>query len=47
LGDPGTEQGRAFLAARSPINHLERATRPILIAKRMRDVIVVAGESEF
>ena len=26
LGDPDTETGRAFLAERSPINHLERAT---------------------
>ena len=46
LGDPGTEAGRAFLAARSPINHLERATKPILIAQGMRDVRVVAAESE-
>jgi acetyl esterase/lipase len=28
------------------INHLERATRPILIAQGMRDVRVVAAESE-
>jgi dipeptidyl aminopeptidase/acylaminoacyl peptidase len=46
LGDPDTEAGRAFLAERSPINHLERATRPILIAQGMRDVRVVAAESE-
>jgi len=46
LGDPGTEAGRAFLAERSPINHLERATKPILIAQGMRDVRVVAAESE-
>jgi dipeptidyl aminopeptidase/acylaminoacyl peptidase len=46
LADPGTEQGRAFLAERSPINHLERATRPILIAQGMQDVRVVAAESE-
>jgi dipeptidyl aminopeptidase/acylaminoacyl peptidase len=46
LGDPGTEQGRAFLTERSPINHLERATRPILIAQGMQDVRVVAAESE-
>ena len=43
LGDPDTEAGRAFLAERSPINHLERATKPILIAQGMRDVRVVAG----
>jgi dipeptidyl aminopeptidase/acylaminoacyl peptidase len=46
LADPGTEQGRAFLAERSPINHLERATRPILVAQGMQDVRVVAAESE-
>jgi dipeptidyl aminopeptidase/acylaminoacyl peptidase len=46
LGDPGTEQGRAFLAERSPINHLEHATRPILVAQGLRDVRVVAAESE-
>jgi dipeptidyl aminopeptidase/acylaminoacyl peptidase len=46
LGDPDTEAGRAFLNERSPINHLERATRPILIAQGMQDVRVVAAESE-
>ena len=46
LGDPDTEAGRTFLAERSPINHLERATKPILIAQGMRDVRVVAAESE-
>jgi dipeptidyl aminopeptidase/acylaminoacyl peptidase len=45
LGDPDTEAGRAFLAEHSPINHLERATRPILIAQGMQDVRVVAAES--
>jgi len=46
LGDPATDEGRAFLRERSPINHIERATRPILIAQGMRDVRVVAAESE-
>jgi dipeptidyl aminopeptidase/acylaminoacyl peptidase len=46
LGDPDTEAGRSFLAERSPINHLDRATKPILIAQGMRDVRVVAAESE-
>jgi dipeptidyl aminopeptidase/acylaminoacyl peptidase len=45
LGDPATDEGRAFLQERSPINHIERATRPILIAQGMRDVRVVAAES--
>ena len=46
LGDPATEAGCALLAERSPINHLDRATKPILIAQGMRDVRVVAAESE-
>jgi dipeptidyl aminopeptidase/acylaminoacyl peptidase len=46
LGDPDTEAGRAFLADRSPLNHLEHATKPILIAQGMQDVRVVAAESE-
>jgi dipeptidyl aminopeptidase/acylaminoacyl peptidase len=46
LGDPDTEAGRAFLSERSPLNHIERATRPILIAQGMQDVRVVSAESE-
>ena len=46
LGDPDTESGRAFLRERSPLFHLERATRPLLIAQGMQDVRVVAAESE-
>ena len=46
LGDPDTEEGRAFLRSRSPLFHLERATRPILIVQGMQDVRVVAAESE-
>jgi dipeptidyl aminopeptidase/acylaminoacyl peptidase len=46
LGDPGTEAGRAFLRERSPLNHIARASRPILIAQGLRDVRVVAAESQ-
>ena len=46
LGDPDTEAGRAFLIERSPLTHIDRAIRPILIAQGMRDVRVVAAESE-
>jgi dipeptidyl aminopeptidase/acylaminoacyl peptidase len=46
LGDPDTEAGRTFLRSRSPLFHLERATRPILVVQGMRDVRVVAAESE-
>ncbi|WP_420965013.1 S9 family peptidase [Bradyrhizobium sp. B120] len=46
LGDPDTETGRAFLVERSPLTHIDRAVKPILIAQGMRDVRVVAAESE-
>jgi dipeptidyl aminopeptidase/acylaminoacyl peptidase len=46
LGDPDTEAGRAFLVERSPLSHIERATKPILIAQGMQDVRVVPAESE-
>jgi dipeptidyl aminopeptidase/acylaminoacyl peptidase len=46
LGDPATEKGRAFLTERSPLTHIDRAVRPILIAQGARDVRVVAAESE-
>ena len=41
LGDPDTEEGRAFLIERSPLTHIDRVIRPILIAQGMRDVRVV------
>jgi dipeptidyl aminopeptidase/acylaminoacyl peptidase len=46
LADPATEQGRAWLRDRSPLNHIDRASRPILIAQGLRDVRVVAAESQ-
>jgi dipeptidyl aminopeptidase/acylaminoacyl peptidase len=46
LGNPDADDGRALLAERSPLNHLERATRPILIAQGLNDVRVVAAESQ-
>jgi dipeptidyl aminopeptidase/acylaminoacyl peptidase len=46
LGDPDTEAGRAFLTQRSPLTHIDRVVRPILIGQGMRDVRVVAAESE-
>jgi len=46
LGDPDTEEGRAFLTERSPLTHIDRAIRPILIAQGLRDVRVVPAESE-
>jgi dienelactone hydrolase len=46
VGNPDTEDGRALLAERSPLNHFERATKPILIAQGLNDVRVVAAESQ-
>jgi dipeptidyl aminopeptidase/acylaminoacyl peptidase len=46
LGDPGTEAGRAFLKERSPLTHIDRAFRPILIAQGLEDVRVTRAESE-
>jgi dipeptidyl aminopeptidase/acylaminoacyl peptidase len=46
LADPATDAGRAFLRERSPLFHMDRATKPILIAQGMQDVRVVAAESE-
>src|SRR4030088_2488668 len=43
LGDPATEEGRAFLTERSPLTHIDRAVRPILIAQGMQDVRVGGG----
>jgi dipeptidyl aminopeptidase/acylaminoacyl peptidase len=46
LADPHTNEGRAFLRERSPITHIEHARHPILIAQGLRDVRVVAAESQ-
>ena len=46
LGDPDTEEGRAFLRERSPLTHIDRAVRPVLIAQGLQDVRVTRGESE-
>jgi dipeptidyl aminopeptidase/acylaminoacyl peptidase len=46
LADPATEEGRAFLIERSPLTHIDRVVRPLLIAQGMQDVRVVPAESE-
>lgn len=46
LGDPATEAGKAFLRERSPLTHVDRVVRPILIAQGLQDVRVTAAESE-
>ena len=46
VGDPDTEEGRAVLRERSPLTHIGRAFRPILIAQGLHDVRVTRAESE-
>jgi len=46
LADPATEEGRAWLQERSPLNHVDRIKRPLLIIQGMKDVRVVPAESE-
>ncbi len=46
VGDPDTEEGRAFLRERSPLTHIDRAFRPILIVQGLEDVRVTRAESE-
>jgi dipeptidyl aminopeptidase/acylaminoacyl peptidase len=46
LASPDTEDGRAWLMARSPITRAERIVRPLLIVQGMNDVRVKPQESE-
>src|SRR6185369_336639 len=46
LGDPDTEEGRAFLRERSPLTQIDKAVRPILIVQGLEDVRVTRAESE-
>jgi dipeptidyl aminopeptidase/acylaminoacyl peptidase len=46
LADPATEEGKTWLKERSPLTHVERIVRPLLIAQGLNDVRVVAAESE-
>ncbi len=46
LADPATEEGRAWLRERSPLTHVDRIARPLLIAQGLNDVRVRAAESE-
>lgn len=46
IGDNTTEEGRAFLANCSPINHVENVTRPLLIGQGANDPRVRQNESE-
>ena len=46
MGDVSTEEGRKFLASRSPITYVDRIVRPLLIGQGGNDVRVTAAESE-
>ena len=46
LADPETEAGRAWLTERSPLTHVDRIARPLLIGQGLHDVRVPPRESE-
>lgn len=46
MGDYTTEAGQKFLQERSPLNHVGRIVRPLLIGQGANDVRVKASESE-
>ena len=45
MGDHTTEEGRKFLASRSPLTHVDRIVRPLLIGQGGNDVRVTVGAS--
>ena len=46
MGDYTTDAGQKFLQERSPLNHVDRIVRPLLIGQGANDVRVKAAESE-
>src|SRR5207248_9866099 len=46
MGDYTTDAGKKFLEERSPLNRVDRITRPLLIAQGANDVRVTPSESE-
>ncbi|MCK9488871.1 MAG: S9 family peptidase [Xanthomonadales bacterium] len=46
MGNPETEEGRRLLEERSPINHVEKINKPLLIAQGANDPRVVQAESD-
>lgn len=46
MGDYTTEEGQQFLLSRSPISHVDKIVRPMLIGQGANDVRVTAAESE-
>ncbi len=46
VGDPRTEEGKQLLLDRSPITHVDRISRPLLIGQGANDPRVVQAESD-
>ena len=46
VGDPRTEEGRAFLLKRSPLTYVDRIQRPLLISHGVNDPTVNRKESD-
>lgn len=46
IGDPRTDQGRELLTSRSPLTHVNRISRPLLIAQGANDPRVKQAESD-
>jgi dipeptidyl aminopeptidase/acylaminoacyl peptidase len=46
VGDPTTDDGKALLAERSPLTHVERIERPLLIGQGANDPRVKKAESD-
>lgn len=46
MGNPETEDGRRLLEERSPINHVDKISKPLLIAQGANDPRVVQAESD-
>jgi dipeptidyl aminopeptidase/acylaminoacyl peptidase len=46
VGDPRTEEGRRLLTERSPLTHVDRIQRPLLIAQGANDPRVKQAESD-
>ncbi|MDH5822462.1 S9 family peptidase [Luteimonas sp. RD2P54] len=46
MGDPRTEEGKAWLTERSPLTHVDRISRPLLIGQGANDPRVKQAESD-
>jgi dipeptidyl aminopeptidase/acylaminoacyl peptidase len=46
VGNPTTEEGKAFLASRSPVNFAQNITKPLLVAQGANDPRVNKDESD-